>query len=93
MFTFQQLEGAEFSPQSVGWGDLERCLATIEVMTPETGWALGSRFSAADVVFGGMLDFAMQFGWLASPRAKVAGYVRWVKDRPANRQSHDPSWY
>lgn len=93
MFTFQQLEGAEISPQSVGWGDLERCLATIETMTPETDWALGSGFSAADVVFGGTLDFAIQFGWLASPSARVAGYVRRIKSRPAYRQSHDPSWY
>ena len=48
MFTFNQLEVANYSPQSVGWGDLERCLETIERMTPEVDWALGSQFTAAD---------------------------------------------
>lgn len=93
MFTFEQLEGAEVSPQSVGWGDLERCLATIESMTPESGWALGEQFTAADVVFGGTLDFAVQFGWLKSPSAKVAGYVARLKARDAYRQTHDASWH
>lgn len=93
MFTFNQLEGADISPQSAGWGDLERCLATIESMTPETDWALGPDFTAADIVFGGTLDFAVQFGWLTSPSPKVAAYVQRIKSREAYRQSHDPSWH
>lgn len=93
MFTVNQLEISDYSPQSAGWGDFERCIATLETMTPNEDWALGSQFSAADVVFGGMVDFAAQFGWLESPSPKVAAYVRRIKDRPAYRESHDPSWY
>ncbi len=93
MFTFEQIEGAEVSPQSVGWGTRELCLATIEAMTPATEWALGSQFTTADVVFGGTLDFSVQFGWLKEPTEKVAAYVRRIKDRPAYRESHDPSWH
>lgn len=93
MFTVRSLGIQDYSAQSVGFGDLERCLASIEQMTPESGWALGDRFTAADVVFGGTLDFAVQFGWLKSPSAKVAAYVRRIKDRPAYQQSHDPSWH
>lgn len=55
----------------VGFGDMERCLATIESMTPETDWSLGNKFTAADVVFGGLLDFAVQFGWLALTALRV----------------------
>jgi len=93
MFTFNQLEVVNDSPQSTGWGDLERCLDTIEKMTPEVDWALGSQFSAADIVFGGTLDFAVQFGWLKSPTPKVAAYIKRLKSRDAYRQSHDPSWH
>ncbi len=93
MFTFAMAKTEDYSAQSAGFGDLERCLATIESMTPEVEWALGAQFTAADVVFGGLLDFAVQFGWLASPTPKVADYVRRIKDRPAYQQSHDTAWH
>ena len=91
LFTFEQMGNRGYSPQSVGFGDLERCLATIEALTPKEDWAMGTQFTAADVVFGGTLDFAVQFGWLKSPSAKVANYVGRIKTRPAYRESHDPS--
>lgn len=93
MFTNRQLGIADPSPASTGWSDYDTCLATIETMVPDAGWALGSPFTAADVVFGGFLDFAIQFGWLESPTPKVASYVRRIKARPAYRESHDPSWH
>ncbi len=93
MFTFNMMEITDYSPSSVGFGDMDHCLATIESMTPATDWALGDRFTAADVVFGGTLDFAIQFGWLPAPTPRVSAYVRRIKDRPAYRQSHDPAWH
>ncbi len=93
MFTFKLLEVSDYSADSAGFGDLERCLATIESMTPDKAWVLGDQFTAADVVFGGTLDFAVQLGWLQSPSAKVTAYVRRLKDRPAYKQSHDPAWH
>ncbi len=74
-------------PISVGWGDTTRVLATIESMTPATGWALGEQFSAADIVFGGLLDFATAVHWFeATP--KVAAYVERLRARPAYRDTH-----
>lgn len=93
MFTVSLLGITDYPAQSAGWGDLERCLAAVESMTPADGWALGSSFTAADVVFGGTLDFAIQFGWLSAPTPKVAAYVRRIKDRPAYRASHDSAWH
>ena len=93
MFTFNLLDVDDYSADSVGFGDMERCLATIESMTPEKAWVLGDQFTAADVVFGGTLDFAVQLGWLKSPSAKVTAYVRRLKDRPAYKQSHDAAWH
>ncbi|SBT17071.1 Glutathione S-transferase GST-6.0 [Marinomonas gallaica] len=74
-------------PVSAGWGDMPRVLATIEDMTPETDWALGEQFTAADVVFGGLLDFSITFKWL-EPSPKVAAYVARIRQRPAYRATH-----
>ncbi|MCA9716350.1 MAG: glutathione S-transferase family protein [Myxococcales bacterium] len=93
MFTVRHLGLTEYDARSVGWGDMPRCLATVESMTPARDWALGSQFTAADVVFGGTLDFAVQFGWLTDPSPKVAAYVQRIKARPAYRAAHDSSWH
>jgi len=74
-------------PGSAGWGDISRVLATIETMTPDICWALGEQFTAADVIFGGLLDFSMVFNLFeASP--KVADYVERIRGRPAYRETH-----
>ena len=90
MFPIRMLRVTEYSTEAVGWSDWDRCMNTVESMTPADGWALKSRFSAADVVFGGTLDFASQFGWLESPSAKVTGYIDRLRARPAYQQSHAP---
>jgi glutathione S-transferase len=87
LFTLTALGIAHPNPGSAGWGDLERVIATVESMTPSTGWVLGEQFSAADVVFGGMLDFSIRFGWMeASP--KVEAYVERIRQRPAYQATH-----
>ncbi len=93
MFSVTQLGITDYKPQSVGWGDMARCMATVESMTPEAGWALGERFTAADVVFGGTLDLSVQFGWQENPSPKVAAYVGRIKARPAYRETHPQDWW
>lgn len=92
MFTVHQQEGVTFNPQSVGWGDIERVMNSIEAMTPEENWILDNAFSAADVVFGGTLDFSIQFGWIKEPSERVANYVKRLQARPAYRATHPESW-
>lgn len=70
-----------------GWGDKTRVVATIEAMTPQSGWALGDEFTAADIVFGGLLDSAVTFRMLA-PSPKVAAYISRIQQRPAYRETH-----
>lgn len=74
-------------PWTAGWGDMARVLATVEAMTPETGWALGDGFTAADVVFGGLLDFSMVFK-LIDATPKVAAYVARIRQRPSYQETH-----
>jgi len=80
-------------PHSVSWGDMDRCMAAVESMTPKTDWALGEQFTAADVVFGGMLDSSVQFGLLETPSPRVEAYVRRIKARPMYQQTHHESWH
>ena len=87
LFSLATLDITHPNPGSVGWGDLERVMATVESMTPEADWALGERFTAADVVFGGLLDFSIRFNWMeASP--KVDAYVERIRARPAYQATH-----
>ncbi len=72
---------------SVGWGDMTRVVATIEQLTPESEWIVGSQFTAADVIFGGLLDFATKFGWI-TPSPKVDAYISRIRRRPAYLQAH-----
>jgi glutathione S-transferase len=72
---------------TAGWGDTSRVVATIQEMTPETAWALGEQFTAADVVFGGLLDSLVMFGTL-NPSPRVAAYVARIQNRPAYKQTH-----
>ena len=96
-FTGQTLEPAltaarigavDETPRSTGWGDLERSLESVEAMTPETGWVLGDRFSTADVIFGGTLDFMVMIGMLPAPSERVLAYVQRIQARDAYRKSH-----
>ncbi|AMJ87322.1 glutathione S-transferase family protein [Alteromonas stellipolaris] len=72
---------------TAGWGDISRVISTIEIMTPEARWILGEQFTAADVVFGGLLDSSITFGTLKAS-SKVAAYVARIKQRPAYRDAH-----
>ena len=77
----------EWSPVSMGWGDRERVMATVEAMTPETGWALGESFTTADVIFGGALAFFSGFGMM-EPTPRVSAYIDRIKARPAYQATH-----
>ncbi len=86
-FTLAAFNIESLDPKSVGWGDMTRVLATIEAMTPRNDWVLGEQFTAADVVFGGLLDFAIIFKWY-EPSPKVMAYVERIRQRPAYRDTH-----
>lgn len=75
------------NPATAGWGNISHVLETIESMTPTTDWVLGDQFSAADVVFGGLLASSITFGTLdASP--KVSAYVARIQKRHAYKEAH-----
>ncbi len=83
----------DLAPQSTGWGDVERCMAAVESMTPSSHWVLGEQFTAADVVFGGTLDFSVELGLLVEASPKVLAYVKRIKARPTYQETHPESWH
>ena len=87
VFSLAALDFEHPAPQSAGWGDTKRALATIEAMIPDNGWALGGRFTAADVVFGGTLDSLVGFAGL-DPSPRVSAYLKRLRSRPAYRSTH-----
>ena len=93
MFTVASTDNVQFNPQSVGWGDMARGLATLEALTPAEGWVLGDQFSTADVIYGGLLGFSYQFGWLKDPTPLVADYIKRIQARPCYRQTHPADWF
>ena len=87
LLSVTSLEIDDIKSVSMGWGDIPRATATVESMTPEAGWALGKQFTAADVVFGGLLAF-FSGSPLMKTSPKVAAYVERIKARPAYQASH-----
>lgn len=79
------------TPLPAAWGDMPRALAMVESMTPESGWALGDSFTAADIVFGGELAFLHGFDRLAAS-PKVAAYLDRITARPAYEASFAGFW-
>ena len=88
LLTLTALEITHPDPGQAGWGDMPRVMAAVESMTPEVDWVIAEQFTAADVVFGGWLDFSLRVNWMqASP--KVAAYVERIRARPVYKATHD----
>ncbi len=79
---------AQAAPASaIGWPPLTDVLARIEAALDGRDWLLGDRFSAADLVVGGLLAYMNQFGMLR-PGANVSRYVAAVEARPARQRAY-----
>ena len=86
-FALAALDIEHPQPASAGWGDISRVMETIEEMVPAADWALGEQFTAADVVFGGLLDFSVAFNLIEASPA-VAAYIERIRRRPAYQDTH-----
>ena len=72
------------NPQSVGHGLVEDVLKTIDHALDQGPYLLGETFSAADVVFGSTLNFAVMFGAFDKKPA-YEQYLTRLQERPAFR--------
>jgi glutathione S-transferase len=76
----------DFKPSSVGWGDHDTMIHTMESALERRDYVLGSTFSMADVIFGGTLHFMLRFKMLASTPL-FAAYVERLQARPAHKRA------
>lgn len=70
------------NPGSVGHGLVEDVLGAIDTALENGPYLLGDEFSAADIVFGGTLNFALMFGAFEKKPAYVE-YTERLMARPA----------
>ena len=77
----------EAPPGAIGWRPLPEALARVEAALAIGPWLLGSRFTAADVIVGGLVAFMKQFGML-QPGPNVARYVAAIEARPARQRAY-----
>lgn len=71
---------------ALGWPPMDEAVARIEATLAGRTWLLGERFSAADLVVGGLLAFINQFGRLKAG-SEVARYVAAIEARPARQRA------
>lgn len=72
----------EPNPGPNAWGSFDIMIKTLEAHVPETGWMLGERFSAADVMIGSSIVFMRLFG-LPVEAAHLNAYADRCLARPA----------
>ncbi len=71
---------------SVGYGSEADVLGAVKTAIAEGPFLLGEKFTAADVVFGSTLNFAVMFGAIENTEP-FASYTDRLKLRPAFRRS------
>lgn len=76
---------------SVGWGDYDAALDTLETALKPGPWLLGGMFSAADVALGAVLSVAI-FNKLVVGRALLDDYNSRLSTRPAYIRAAEANW-
>lgn len=79
----QKFAGFEMNPRQAGWGSYDLVVEVLRKRIAKADpWLLGARFTAADVVLGGGLNYAVKFGaFPALP--EFTTYLERLTARPA----------
>ena len=70
------------------YGDYDSVMRVIAAQLKQGPWLLGDRFTAADVLWGGALNYGMMFK-LVPERPALRAYVDRVQSRPAIRRASE----
>jgi glutathione S-transferase len=73
----------EINPVSAGWGDAQRVFDVLDAALAKGPWILGENFSAADIVIGSGLNFAVRLFKMVPSRASFDRYLDACAARPA----------
>ncbi|MGC1554189.1 MAG: glutathione S-transferase C-terminal domain-containing protein, partial [Bradyrhizobium sp.] len=73
----------ELNPVAAGWGDVQRVLDVLDAALQKGPWLLGDNFSAADIVIGSGLNFAVRLFKMLPARPSFDRYLDACAARPA----------
>jgi glutathione S-transferase len=73
----------EMSSVAAGWGDAQRVFDVLDAALEKGPWILGDRFSAADIIIGSGLNFAVRLFKMAPSRPSFERYIDNCAARPA----------
>ncbi|RYX88802.1 MAG: glutathione S-transferase family protein, partial [Bradyrhizobiaceae bacterium] len=77
----------ELNPVAAGWGDAQRVFDVLEAALEEGPWILGQQFSAADIVIGSGLNFAVRDFKMVPSRPAFDRYLDRCAARPAFKRA------
>jgi glutathione S-transferase len=77
----------EMNPIAAGWGDAQRVFDVLDAALSKGPWILGDAFSAADVVIGSGLSFAVRQFKMAPSRPSFERYIDRCEGRPAYQRA------
>ena len=85
--------GAKGPPRNWGpnWGDVDEVVRVLSRALDGRDYLLGARFSAADVMLGGMIGMRLFTGMLPAEPVLVAYNAR-LEARPARQRAGDLTW-
>lgn len=75
-------EGWSFRESNAGFGNFEAMVTTMQGALAGRDFLLGSRFSMADAIFGGTLNYLVRFK-LLEPLPEFTDYIKRLEQRPA----------
>ena len=73
----------EMNPVAAGWGDSQRVIDVLDVALEQGPWILGDKFSAADIIIGSGLNFAVRLFKIIPSRPAFDAYIDRCMARPA----------
>jgi glutathione S-transferase len=73
----------EMNPVAAGWGDAQRVIDVLDGALQKGPWLLGDNFSAADIVIGSGLNFAVRLFKMIPARPSFDAYIARCMARPA----------
>jgi glutathione S-transferase len=73
----------EMNPVAAGWGEAQRVFDVLDAALSKGPWILGDTFSAADIVIGSGLNFAVRMFKMVPPRPSFDAYIDRCAARPA----------
>ena len=73
----------EMNPVAAGWGEAERVFDVLDSALSQGPWLLGETFSAADVMIGSGLNYAVRLFKLVPSRPSFDAYIDRCAARPA----------